>query len=295
MIKRSANSMAVQRRRVIWLFLVPGMAYLIFVRIVPAAFTVLLSFADWTLTGTQGPVFVGMANYKELFHDTPFLLSIGRTIVFTVAATVIELVLGFAIAVFMHREFRGKSLVRAALLAPMVITPAIIGVIWYILFHNTAGPINWALGWLGVGPIGWLSDPNIALVSIIITDVWHWTPFVFLLLLSAMQMIPDELYESAEVDGATGWQSMTEITIPMIRDTLLVAVLLRSMSAFEIFAEPFVMTGGGPADATTTISLHIYKSAFLFFKMGYAGAMVVVSILLLLGVFSIYARMVKFE
>ncbi|MEO8848269.1 MAG: sugar ABC transporter permease [Casimicrobiaceae bacterium] len=295
MIKLSAKSMDVQRRQVIWLFLIPGMAYLIFVRIVPAVFTVLLSFADWTLTSAKGPVFVGMANYIELFHDAPFLRSIGRTIVFTVAATAIELVLGFAIAVFMHREFRGKSLVRAALLAPMVITPAIIGVIWYILFHDTAGPINWVLGLLGVGPVGWLSDPDIALVSIIITDVWHWTPFVFLLLLSSMQMIPDELYESAEVDGATGWQATTEITVPMIRDTLLVAVLLRSMSAFEIFAEPFVMTGGGPADATTTISLHIYKSAFLFFKMGYAGAMVVVSILLLLVVFSIYARMVKFE
>ncbi|MEO6927760.1 MAG: sugar ABC transporter permease [Casimicrobiaceae bacterium] len=295
MIKLSAKSMDIQRRQVIWLFLVPGMAYLIFVRIVPAVFTVLLSFADWTLTSTKGPVFVGMANYIELFHDVPFLRSIGRTIVFTVAATAIELVLGFAIAVFMHREFRGKSVVRAALLAPMVITPAIVGVIWYILFHDTAGPINWALGLLGIGPVGWLSDSDIALVSIIITDVWHWTPFVFLLLLSSMQMIPDELYESAEVDGATGWQATTEITVPMIRDTLLVAVLLRSMAAFEIFAEPFVMTGGGPADATTTISLHIYKSAFLFFKMGYAGAMVVVSILLLLVVFSIYARMVKFE
>jgi multiple sugar transport system permease protein len=287
--------MEVQKRNVVWLFLIPGMAYLIFVRIAPAIFTVLLSFTDWTLTSPKGPLFVGMANYIALFHDASFLHSIGRTIVFTVAASTIELVLGFAIAVFVRRDFRGKSLVRAALLTPMVITPAIIGVIWYILFHDTAGPINWALGLLGIGPVGWLSNPNVALISIIITDVWHWTPFMFLLILSSMQMIPDELYESAEVDGATGWQVATEITIPMIRDTLLVAILLRSMSAFDIFAEPFVMTGGGPADATTTISLHIYKSAFLFFKMGYAGAMVVVSILLLLSVFAIYARMVKFE
>jgi multiple sugar transport system permease protein len=188
-----------------------------------------------------------------------------------------------------------SSIARAALLTPMVITPTIVGVIWYILFHDSAGPLNWMLDLLDLGPVRWLSDPAIAFMSLVLTDVWHWTPFMFLLLLSAMQGIPQELYESARMDGATRPQEVRYITLPMIRDTVLVAIVLRSMTAFEIFAEPFVMTGGGPNEATSTVSLYIYKAAFLFFKMGYAGAMVVVSIVLLSALYSIYLRYVRFE
>lgn len=290
-----SGALQAQRRRALWLFLIPGVAYLVAVRIVPALFTVFLSFEDWRLTGRREPRFIGLDNYRALLEDSPFLHSMARTIFFAVVATGVELVLGFAIALFMHREFRARSLARAALLTPMVITPTIVGVIWYILFHDTAGPLNWMLGWFGVGPVRWLSDPDLALFSIILTDVWHWTPFMFLLLLSAMQAIPEELYESASMDGASAWQKVTSITLPLIRDTLLVAVILRSMSAFEIFAEPFVMTGGGPADATSTVSLFIYKSAFLFFRMGYAGAMVVVSIVLLTALYAVYLRYVRFD
>lgn len=291
----SAGSIAKQRRLILWAFLVPGMSYLVLVRILPALFTVYLSFNEWDLKEQAYPAFAGFRNYAELLRDAPFLRSVGRTILFTAAATGIELVLGFAIALFVNREFRGKGFTRAALLTPMVITPTIVGVIWYILFHNDVGPVNWALGLLGLGPVGWLSDPSIALVSLIVTDAWHWTPFMMLLLLSAMQVVPQELYESAEVDGASSWRKVVDITLPMVRETMLVAVILRSMQAFEIFAEPFVMTGGGPGEATETLSLHIYKAAFQFFEMGYAGAMVVVSILLLVTVYSVYLRFVRFD
>jgi multiple sugar transport system permease protein len=284
-----------QRRSALWLFLVPGMAYLVFVRIVPAIYTVVLSFQDWTLTSRTGPSFVGVGNYAALAGDAPFLRAVGRTLLFALSSTAIELVLGFFIALFMNRAFLGRSIARAALLTPMVITPTIVGVIWYILFHDSAGPLNWMLDLLDLGPVRWLSDPAIAFTSLILTDVWHWTPFMFLLLLSAMQGIPQELYESARMDGATRPQEVRYITLPMIRDTVLVAIVLRSMTAFEIFAEPFVMTGGGPNEATSTVSLYIYKAAFLFFKMGYAGAMVVVSIVLLSALYSIYLRYVRFE
>jgi multiple sugar transport system permease protein len=271
------------------------MTYLVLVRIAPALFTIFLSFTDWNLKEGNAPAFVGLQNYVELYHDTAFLSSIGRSIVFTVVATSIELVLGLAIALFISRDLRAKNFTRAALLTPMVITPAVVGLMWYILFHDQIGPFNALLTSLGFAPLRWLSDPDIALISLIITDVWHWTPFMFLLCLSAIQMIPIDLYESAEVDGASKWQQFTEITLPMIKETLLVAVVLRSMEAFEIFAEPFVMTGGGPGTATETISLHIYKAAFLFFDMGQAGAMIVVSIAMLAAVYSIYLRFVRFD
>jgi multiple sugar transport system permease protein len=277
------------------LFLVPGLTYLVVMRIAPAVFTLGLSFTDWDLTARGGPQFIGMRNYAELWQDQPFLDSIVRSLVFTVSATTIELVLGLAIALFVHREIRGQNMLRAALLTPMVITPAIVGVMWSIMFQSQIGPLNWLLSLVGLPAVGWLTSPDVAMISLIITDVWHWTPFMFLLSLSALQMIPADLYESAEVEGASRWQALTEITLPMIRDTLVVAVILRSMEAFELFAEPFVMTGGGPGNVTETVSMHIYKSAFLFFQMGYAGAMVVVSIAILVAVYSLYWRHIKFD
>jgi multiple sugar transport system permease protein len=289
--------MTISRQQKVFLafFLLPGMLYLVALRIVPALFTFYLSLTNWNLTKRGGPSFIGLQNYADIWKDQPFLDSIARTILFTVVATSIELVLGFAVALFVHRDMIGKNILRAALLTPMVITPSIVGVIWSIMFQSSVGPLNWFLGLLGVPPIGWLTSPDMAMVSIIITDVWHWTPFIFLLCLSAMQMIPADLYESAEVDGASRWQMLREITLPMVRDTMIVAFILRSMEAFELFAEPFVMTGGGPGSATETISVHIYKSAFLFFQMGYAGAMVVVSIAILIAAYSLYWRYIKFD
>src|SRR3546814_178228 len=271
------------------------MTYLIVMRIVPALFTFALSLPNWDLTARGGPRFIGLQNYADILTDQAFLDSIGRTLVFTVCATTIELILGLAIALFVHREIRGRNMLRAALITPMVITPSIVAVIWSIMFQSQVGPLNWLRSLIGLPAIGWLTSPDLAMISLIITDVWHWTPFMFLLSLSALQMIPADLYESAEVDGASAWQALVEITLPMIRDTLIVAVILRSMEAFELFAEPFVMTGGGPGSSTETVSMHIYKSAFLFFQMGYAGAMVVVSIAILIAAYSLYWRYIKFD
>lgn len=284
-----------QQKVFLALFLLPGMLYLVVMRIAPALFTFYLSLTSWDLTKRGGPVFIGLQNYVDILHDKPFLDSIGRSLLFTVVATTIELVLGFLIALFVNREIMGKNVLRAALLTPMVITPSIVGVIWTIMFQSEVGPLNWLLSLVGIGPVGWLTSPSMAMISLIITDVWHWTPFMFLLCLSAMQMIPVDLYESAEVDGASRWQMLFEITLPMVRDTVVVAVILRSMEAFELFAEPFVMTGGGPGAATETLSVHIYKSAFMFFQMGYAGAMVVVSITILVAAYSLYWRFIKFD
>ena len=284
-----------QQKLFLALFLFPGMLYLVLLRIVPALFTFYLSLTSWNLTKRGGPTFVGLQNYIDILSDQPFLDSIWRSLLFTVVATTIELVLGFLIAMFVYRDIMGRNVLRAALLTPMIITPSIVGVMWSILFQSEVGPLNWFLSLVGIAPIGWLTSPNMAMVSIIITDVWHWTPFMFLLCLSAMQMIPVDLYESAEVDGASSSQMLFHITLPMVRDTVVVAVILRSMEAFELFAEPFVMTGGGPGTATETVSVHIYKSAFMFFQMGYAGAMVVVSITILVAAYSLYWRFIKFD
>ena len=285
------NALARQRRRALALLFVPGFVYLVGVRIVPAVFTVGMSFSQWNLQSGRLPRFAGLANYAALLHDGGFGASLARSLIFTAAATVIELALGLMIAMLLNRRFPARRLVRTVVLAPMVVTPAVVGMMWFILFHDTIGPLNWFLSAVNLGPVGWLTDPKIALASVLLADVWHWTPFMFLLSLAALQGVPPESMEAAAVDGATPLQAVRLVLLPAIAETLLVAAVLRAMDAFELFAEPYVMTGGGPGQATETISLHIYKTAFQFFDMGYAGAMIVVSIGILVALYSISLRL----
>jgi multiple sugar transport system permease protein len=292
---RRGSAMRSQQRRLFWLFLVPGLVYLIGIRLLPAAVTLFLGFTDWNLVRSQAPRLIGLQNYLQIAGDGPFLEAMGRSLLFSALATAAELALGFAIALFLNREMRGRTPLRAILLMPMVITPAVVGLIWYVLFHNAIGPLNWLLSLLGIPAVDWLGDPVMAFIAVLMTDIWHWTPFMFLLALAALQTVPGELYEAAEVDGASRWQSFRMITLPMVREALVVACILRGIEAFEIFAEPFVMTGGGPGRATETVSLHIYKSAFTFFDMGYAGAQIAVCVILVGALYSVYLRHVRFD
>jgi multiple sugar transport system permease protein len=289
------QAMASRRHYALAFFLLPGLAYITIVRILPAVSTLFFSFTTWNLKEQSGPAFAGMRNYRTLISDVGFLESVVRTLGFAAVATACELALGLILALLVNNDFIGKRLMRTCLLTPMVITPAVVGMMWYILFHDTIGPLNAALGALQIAPVPWLSDPSMALISVLIADIWHWTPFTFLILLAALQVVPAELYESAEMDGATRWQTLVLITLPMIRSALVVAALLRSMDAFEIFAEPFVMTGGGPGNATDMLSVHIYKAAFLFFDLGYASAMIVVSVGILVLLYGVYLRFARLE
>jgi len=271
------------------------MVYLVVARILPALYTVYLSLTTWNLQEQASPVFSGMHNYVQLASDSAFVGSVGRTLGFMVIVTVIEVALGLALAVFVHGRAHANDVLKTVLISPMVITPAVVGLIWYILFNDTLGPINAGLRLVGLPGVAWLTSTHLALVSVMVMDVWHWTPFTFLLTLSALETVPDALYEAAQLDGASRWRCFTRVTVPVILDTLLVAGLLRAMEAFRLFAEPFVMTGGGPANATDMLSVHIFKAAFQFFQMGNAAAMVVVSLGVLVLLYGLYLRLVEAE
>ena len=292
-----APAVSVRRRRdlALWFFLVPGMVYLVIGRILPALYTIYLSLTTWNLQEQASPVFAGVQNYVQLAADPAFVGSIGRTLGFMVVVTVVEVALGLALAVFVRGGARANDLLKTVVISPMVITPAVVGLIWYILFNDTLGPINAGLRLLGLPGVAWLTSTRLALVSVMLMDVWHWTPFTFLLSLSALETVPDALYEAAQLDGASRWRCFTRVTVPVILDTLLVAALLRAMEAFRLFAEPFVMTGGGPGNATDMLSVHIFKAAFQFFQMGSAAAMVVVSLGVLVLLYVLYLRLVEAE
>ena len=207
-----------------------------------------------------------------------------------VVATFVQVAFGLFLAILFNREFYGKGFLRAILLLPMVITPVVVGTIWYILFHDTIGPINYMLSLIHIKPINWLGNPWSAFMAIVVSDTWQWTPFIFLLLLASLQVIDPVYYEAAKVDGASGGQCFRYITFPFIRKSIVIAAVLRSMDVFRIFDVVFVLTFGGPGTSTETVSLLVYKAAFKYFEIGYSSALVIILLILLAVMYGTVGR-----
>lgn len=282
-----------RRQRIIFfmVFLVPCIAYLLIWRIFPLIHTAYLSITSFNILKQNAPRFVGFSNYIKLAGDPVFINSLKLTFIFGGVATLLELILGLAMALLFDRGIKGKNIISGIILAPMILTPVVVGVVWYILYHDMVGPFNYLLRLMGFGGMKWLSSTSTAMLSIIIADIWQWTPFMFLLLLSALQVVPITLYEAARVDGASNLEEFRYITLPMIKDMILVALILRSMDAFRIFDKIFVMTGGGPGYSTEVTTIQIYRTAFNYFQMGYAASMVIVLLAVISALYSLYLKL----
>jgi multiple sugar transport system permease protein len=275
------------------MFLLPMVIYLILWRAIPLLYTVFLSLNDWNLVRRPSPTFAGLENYGRLLSDTRFHDSLWISFFFMVVATGIQTVLGTGLALATDRGFRGKSFVQGSLLFPMFLTPVAVGSIWYILFQPSIGPINHLMGLVGLPSVIWLGSASTALWAIIIADTWQWTPFIYLLVLSALQGIPETVVEAAQIDGASGYVIIRRMILPLISGTILVAALLRAMEAFRVFPKIYVMTGGGPGRATEASSILIYKTAFRFFEMGYSSAMTIIMLVLLVTAYGFYLKVVR--
>jgi multiple sugar transport system permease protein len=275
------------------MFLLPMVAYLILWRLLPLLYTVYLSLNEWSLIKRGGPSLVGLANYVSLVQDGRFLDSLWISFFFMFASTGIQTILGVGLALATDRSFRGKSFIQGALLLPMFLTPVAVGAIWYILFQPDIGPLNYLAGLVGLPPLNWLGSPSKAIWAIIVAETWEWTPFIYLLVLSALQGIPETIIEAAQMDRASDWVIVWRIILPLIKGTILVAALLRAMEAFRVFPTIYVMTGGGPGRATEASSILIYKTAFRFFDIGYASAMTIIMLVLLVSAYGFYLKVVQ--
>ena len=275
-----------------FMFLLPMVAYLILWRLLPLLYTVYLSLNDWNLLKARR-TFIGLENYVRLVSDVRFHDSLWLSFFFMLVATGIQTILGTGLALATDRSFRGKSVVQGALLLPMFLTPVAVGSIWYILFQPSIGPINYLLSFVGLGPYNMLGSGGTALWAIVIADTWQWTPFIYLLVLSALQGIPETVIEAAQIDRASDFVIVRRIILPLIKGTILVAALLRAMEAFRVFPKIYVMTGGGPGRATEASSILIYKTAFRFFEIGYASAMTIVMLVLLVMAYGFYLKIVR--
>jgi multiple sugar transport system permease protein len=216
--------------------------------------------------------FVGGANFARLLTDSNLHNGLRVTLTFVIITVTIQMLLGFGLALLLNREMRGKNILRAIMILPLFATPVAMGYLGITLFYEINGPINELLRALGGAGVPWLSNPFWAMVAIILIDIWQWTPFVFLVSLAALQGLPSDLFEAAEVDGASGWQSFRRITLPLMAPILWLILLLRLVEAFKVFDIPTSLTLGGPGRATEVYSLFTYRTALRFFDHGYAAA-----------------------
>ncbi len=238
-----------------------------------------------------GQPFVWFENYRELFADRIALHAMINTFLFVFVSTFFEILFGLCIALVINRHFRGRGMVRAAVLVPWAIPTVVSSQMWRFIFHDKYGLANYALFGSEVSRYkAWLAEPVFAFSAIVVADVWKTSSFAGLLILAGLQMIPDELYEAARIDGANAWQQFKKITLPLIKPALLIALLFRTMDAFRVFDLVFVMTQGGPADATNVLQFYGYKKIFAEGLMGYGSTISVLVFAITLVISLAYIR-----
>jgi multiple sugar transport system permease protein len=267
-----------------WLFPAPAVLLVAVIIVYPIAYTVWMSLQEWFASSLTPPRFVGASNYgKILFGDVRFRDAVARTIYFTVLAVAAETVLGVAMALLFNREFWGRGLLRTLAILPMVATPTAIALVFVMMYHPTLGVANYLLSLTGLPPFRWTYSSQTALYALALVDVWQWTPLIMLIALAGLASLPREPYEAAHLDGASPLRAFWHITLPLLRPALVVAILFRAIDALKTFDIIFVMTQGGPANATETINILLFNQAFSYFNMGYAASMAVALFALVMG------------
>jgi len=266
------------------LFPAPAVAIVAVIIVYPIVYTGWMSLHEWFASSLNRPRFVGLANYaKILLADTRFHEAVVRTLYFTVLAVAAETVLGVAMALLFNREFWGRGLLRTLAILPMVATPTAIALVFVMMYHPTLGVANYMLSVVGLAPFRWTYSSQTALYALALVDVWQWTPLIMLIALAGLASLPREPYEAAHLDGASARQALWHITLPLLRPTLVVAILFRAIDALKTFDIIFVMTQGGPANASETINLLLFNQAFSYFNMGYAASMAVALFAVVMG------------
>jgi len=276
-----------QQRRDRLIFLVPSMTVLTVILFYPLVYSIGLSFYNYYLPVPRVS-FVGLDNFRFILGDETFWEALGVTARFTVAAVALEIVLGVAVALLLDSRIPCRRFVNIVVLLPMAITPAVAGLLMRWMFESNWGLVNYFLSLVGVRGPGWTGDPAWALWSIIFADVWQNTPFVILVIYAGLQSVPMEPLEAAMVDGASRVQTLAHVVFPFLRPLVLFVLIIRSMDAFRIFDQVFVMTGGGPGTTTQTITFYNYVMAFRMLRMGRASALGVITLLILSAVIGVW-------
>jgi multiple sugar transport system permease protein len=261
------------RRRIGWLTpMIPGMAFLIAISVYPTIYSLNASFYRWNLAQTARRTLVGLRNYELLLSDPSFWHSVSVTLTYVFIVVGLELVIGLGVALLFFRRFPGDHFLRALLILPMVVAPVVVGLLWRYMLNVQFGAINYLAELLGFERVDFFGNVSLALPTLILIDVWQWTPFTFLIMLAALQGMPEDIIEAARIDGARSVRIFFDHILPMIRYPIAVALVLRLLDAFRVYDIIFMTTRGGPIDVTQTLSWQIYDVGFKSFDIGYAAA-----------------------
>ncbi|ERM00354.1 ABC transporter permease [Brucella intermedia 229E] len=266
-----------------WPFVLPalitvGGAVIVF----PWVFTLWMSTNQWQLGGEQS--FVGFDNYLRLAADMRFWESMWHTVVYTVLSVVAPMVLGTIAALVFDSKLPMRGLLRGIFVMPMMATPVAVALVWTMMYHPQLGVLNYLLSLVGIPPQEWIFNQNTVIPpSLVAVETWQWTPLVMLIVLGGLASMPRDPFESAEIDGANGWQKFRYITLPMILPFIMVAVIIRSIDALKSFDIIYAMTQGGPGTASETINIYLYNVAFSYYDIGYASAIAVVFFIVIIA------------
>ena len=269
------------------MFVLPTIVFLILINIFPLFYSLILSFADYSAVSGKPPDWIGIRNYSELLNDPHVWESLFITLKYVIISVSGQLVVGFSVALLLNRNIPGKGTITTLLLLPMMMSMAIVGLFWKLIYSPSWGIINYLLG---LKNFVWISNPDVALLAIAITDIWMWSPFVMLLSLAGLSAIPGHLYEAAAIDRASRWFTFRRITLPLVTPLLLIAVIFRTMEAFKTFDLAFIMTGGGPGTSTELISIKLYNMAFPQWQTGKSCALAYILLIMIIGISNIYIK-----
>jgi multiple sugar transport system permease protein len=276
----AAISRFVDRRQAL-VFPAPAVAVLFLLVVLPIAFNLYLAFTKWTV-GLGQPRWIGFENFAELVSDERVWNGVWVMVLFSGLSLALEIGLGLAMAIYFNREFRGSELVQAICIFPFAATPVAVALIWRIMLNPEIGVLNYLLRSVGLPGSLWVSSEQTAVLSLVMVDVWKWTPMITLIVLAGLKSLPPDPYEAARIDGANAFQIFRHITLPLIRPVLIAALMLRSLDNLKEFDMIYTITQGGPGIASETLYLYSYQVGFGFFKAGYGSALMVVVFLIVL-------------
>ena len=272
-----------------YLIIAPAVIFMLWLTVYPVLNVIYLSLFNYDFF-SGAKKFIGFGNYFKVIADKLFQRALLNTLVFSVSATIAEVALGTLLAFIFYRQFKGKKLFMTIVIFPMMLSTMVVCAVWRILYHYDIGLLNYLTTSAGFAPIGWLINKNMAMFSIIIVDIWQWTPFAFIIMNAAMGSIPSEIFEAAQIDGAGSFMTAFKITIPILSSQIFLVMMLRTIDTFKLFGKVIALTGGGPGNSTETVSTYIYREGFSYFNMGNATAASLVVLLVIAAFSVVYIR-----
>ena len=266
------------------LLIIPTVAFLIIFNVFPLLYSLGYSFTDFRASTNAPANYIGLQNYRELLSDPFIWTNFTITAKYVIISVTGQVVVGFGLALLLNRDFPLKGLVTTLLLLPMMLSMAVVGLFWKLLYDPSFGIINY---FLGLGKFEWLADPDVALYAVALTDIWMWSPFVMLLSLAGLSAVPKHLYEAAEIDRASGFYTFSRITLPLVAPILMIAIIFRTMEAFKTFDLAYILSS---QPTTELIAIRLYKMAFLEWQTGKSSAFAYIVLIMVVAITNIYVK-----